>query len=150
MHEFKHMNLRTNVAQAKANISAVSVPARYTSQCRCFNKVNFFVVSGCRLVASVTARWLAWFVITLLKVKVKVFQILLRLWCWRTFPPYSWFVLLIKTCQIWLQWWFVNPGSDSPEISLVRTKSAIYKWSGEQVTALDWISKEIGYIYAIY
>ena len=22
-----------------------------------------------------------------------------------------------------LQWWFVNPGSDSPEISLVRTKS---------------------------
>ena len=23
-----------------------------------------------------------------------------------------------------LQWWFVNPGSDRPEISLVRTKSA--------------------------
>ena len=23
-----------------------------------------------------------------------------------------------------LQWWFVNPGSDSPEISLVPTKSA--------------------------
>ena len=23
-----------------------------------------------------------------------------------------------------IQWWFVNPGSDSPEISLIRTKSA--------------------------
>ena len=24
----------------------------------------------------------------------------------------------------WLQWWFVNPGSDSPEISLIRTKGS--------------------------
>ena len=24
----------------------------------------------------------------------------------------------------YLQWWFVNPGSDNPEISLIRTKSA--------------------------
>ena len=25
---------------------------------------------------------------------------------------------------LYIQWWFVNPGSDSPEISLIRTKSA--------------------------
>ena len=28
------------------------------------------------------------------------------------------------SCNFWVQWWFVNPGSDSPEISLVRTRSA--------------------------
>ena len=27
-----------------------------------------------------------------------------------------------------IQWWFINPGSDSPEISLVRTKSAVTKF----------------------
>ena len=30
-----------------------------------------------------------------------------------------------------IQWWFVNLGSDSPEISLVRTKS------GEQISASE-------------
>ena len=29
-----------------------------------------------------------------------------------------------KIYNVYIQWWFVNPGSDSPEISLIRTKSA--------------------------
>ena len=32
-------------------------------------------------------------------------------------------VLLKSSCWKALQWWFVNPGSDNPEILLIRTKS---------------------------
>ena len=37
---------------------------------------------------------------------------------------FSWICWLFWFYNIIIQWWFVNPGSDSPEISLIRTKSA--------------------------
>ena len=33
--------------------------------------------------------------------------------------------LLYSQAYLHIQWWFVNPGSDNPEISLVRTKSSV-------------------------
>ena len=34
------------------------------------------------------------------------------------------YVLVLWYIYRHIQWWFVNPGSDNPEISLIRTKSA--------------------------